>query len=77
MDQSNRVKLAANPRDAAGQDRFVFSMESAARWSHTAGQWLAGVRHWVETEAIADRPLTTLSVAFGLGGLTGWLIKRR
>lgn len=77
MHQSNRVKLTANPRDASGQDRFGFSIETAAQWSHKAGQWLAGVRRWVETEAIEDRPLTRLAVAFGLGGLTGWLIKRR
>ena len=52
-------------------------METAASWAHSAGAFLGGTRQWVEGQAIAKHPATTLGIAFGLGVFTGWLVKRR
>jgi hypothetical protein len=53
------------------------AMLNAVSVAHGAGKRLAEGRRWVETEAMEQRPLTTLGVAFAVGVLTGWLIKRR
>jgi hypothetical protein len=52
-------------------------VESAGQWAREAGKRLAVARRWVENEAMVKQPITTLSVALGLGVITGWLIKRR
>jgi ElaB/YqjD/DUF883 family membrane-anchored ribosome-binding protein len=70
--------LQAEPKVEYGQDeRLEFFWKTAARWGHTVGRWLGATRQWVESEAIGNRPLTTLGIAFGLGVFTGWLVKRR
>jgi len=61
---------------ATGQG-FDFSLETSIRWAHAIGQRLGKTHRWVEAEAIGKRPVTTLVTAFGLGVLTGWLVKRR
>ena len=58
-------------------DRFGPMVDTATRWAHQTGRRLAIGRRWVEAKAVGQRPLTTLGVAFGLGVLTGWLVKRR
>ena len=61
-----------------GQDEPSESLiETATRWAHTLVRRMGIGRQWVESEAIGNRPLTTLGVAFSLGVFTGWLIKRR
>ena len=75
----NRFGFPVDPQGETREqaNRFEFSMETAARWAHASGRRLGMARHWVETEVIENRPLTTLGVAFGLGVFTGWLVKRR
>ncbi|HKM51966.1 MAG TPA: hypothetical protein VJY33_01080 [Isosphaeraceae bacterium] len=69
--------LQAETRVEYGQDeRFEFFLNTATRWGHTVGRRLSATRQWVESEAIGNRPLTTLGIAFGLGVFTGWLVKR-
>jgi hypothetical protein len=82
MIASNRFGVPADPHGetlvAQGQDpRFEFSLDTATRWAHAVGRGLGTARHWIESEAMENRPLTTLGVAFGLGVFTGWLVKRR
>ena len=82
MPGSDRWRLAVEPQGEAGatEARAAQSepfLDKATRWAHTAGRGLATGREWIETEGIERRPLTTLSVAFALGVLTGWLVKRR
>jgi len=61
-----------------GQEQGVESvLGTATRWAHTVGRGLGTARQWVESEAIVNRPLITLGLAFGLGVFTGWLVKRR
>jgi hypothetical protein len=69
--------LQAETRVEYGQDeRFEFFLNTATRWGHTVGRRLIATRQWVESEAMGNRPLTTLGIAFGLGVFTGWLVKR-
>jgi hypothetical protein len=69
--------LQAETRVEYGQDeRFEFFLNTATRWGHAVGRRLSATRQWVESEAIGNRPLTTLGIAFGLGVFTGWLVKR-
>lgn len=70
-------RSAADPSDVTGEDHFGVLIETATEWAHAAGRRLAETRRWVETQAIEERPLSTLGVAFGLGVLAGWFIKRR
>ena len=70
-------RSAADPSEVTGEDHFGVLIETATGWAHTAGRRLAEARRWVETQAVEERPLSTMGVAFGLGALTGWLIKRR
>jgi hypothetical protein len=58
-------------------ERFDLFLDAATRWADEVGGRLGTIRQWMESEAIDKRPLTTLGIAFGLGVLTGWLIKRR
>ena len=59
------------------EEPLEFALGAATRMAHTMGSGLGAARNWVESKAIAARPLTTLAVAFGLGVFTGWLVKKR
>jgi hypothetical protein len=77
-----RFGLTLDPQASKGAGRgraegFESALGTATRWAHTVGSGLGATRHWVESEAIGNRPLITLGLAFGLGVLTGWLVKRR
>ncbi len=82
MTSSDRFGFASGPHaeTTVEQDqveRFELFLDSATGWANSAGRSLGATRQWVESEAIGSRPLTTLVIAFGLGVLTGWLVKRR
>jgi hypothetical protein len=70
--------LQTETRVEYGQDeRFEFFLNTATCWGQTVSRHLGAIRQWVESEAIGNRPITTLGIAFGLGVFTGWLVKRR
>ena len=70
--------LQAETRSEYGLgERLEFLLNTATRWGRTVGRYLGDTRQWVESEAIGNRPLTTLGIAFALGVFTGWLVKRR
>lgn len=55
-------------------DRFV---NSARFFAGEAGRGLGAFARWLESDAFQVAPFTTLGMAFGLGVVTGWLVKRR
>jgi hypothetical protein len=79
---SNRFAFSPEPpaktetKNGSG-GRFKFSLDTATDLAHNAGGYLAATRNWFESEAMRNRPLTTLGLAFGLGVFAGWLVKRR
>jgi hypothetical protein len=77
MDLAYGDGAASKTRSLPRNEQSGLSIEAATRWAHTAGRRLDQGGTWVVTRAIKDRPLTTLLVSFGLGVMTGWLIKRR
>lgn len=50
---------------------------ATVRSARRAGWRLARVQRWVVGEALENYPLATLGATFGLGVITGWLVKRR
>lgn len=68
---------AVSRADHGQGERLEFFLDKATRWAHTVGRYVGATRQWVESEAVGNRPLTTLGIAFGLGVFTGWLVKRR
>ncbi len=82
MTTSGRYGFTPEPQagtriDHGRVERLDLFVDSATRWALAVGGGLGGTRQWIESEAIGNRPLTTLSIAFGLGVFTGWLVKRR
>ena len=72
------TELHAETKVENGQEKhFEFALGTATRWAHKVASGLGATRQWIESEAIGDRPLITLGLAFGLGVFTGWLVKRR
>ncbi len=79
MDATNRWGPAPSGRSSANATSppAGFSLNQATEWAFAAGGRLARARAWIEEESFENYTLTTLSVVFGLGAVTGWLIKRR
>ncbi|MFO0960168.1 MAG: hypothetical protein U0800_22475 [Isosphaeraceae bacterium] len=62
----------------AGQDGGLASwMDTATDLAGRAGQGMARGQRWIKEEALVKYPITTLGMAFGLGVLAAWLVKRR
>jgi hypothetical protein len=80
MAGANRFTLGiGSPEQNATTGGYGLEAAIAAisRLAREGGEQLTAGRHWVETTALVKRPLMTLSAAFALGVITGWLVKRR
>ena len=82
MDITNRITFPAqsSAKSRAAEvegGQFEPLIDFAANLAHGAGRRLADTGRWLESHAMGNHTFTTLGVAFGLGVLTGWLIKRR